>query len=162
MQVQIAPSQLQELAPTEAGVDRELSERLVQYRISKALSATDVEKVARERDHAKQWRLLMKRLAPHYKLGGSKEYGALRCLICLRDALAHRNASHNTVGTWPGRMDDCVRQRIIPVRRHRGHFEWTGQLLRAPVAEWALKTIEGWLRIADSVLPPTDDVQAKA
>jgi len=49
---------------------------------------------------------------------------ALGCWFKLRNLVAHRNARYLPLGAWPTELEDCVRQRAIPVTRSTG-IDWT-------------------------------------
>ena len=137
----------------EAACEAVLSEYVAAFEDRGVIAESITSEIRNERDHARQWARLVQQLAPQYALGSSSEYRALNCLVRLRNALAHRSASHTTVGTWPVELDPCVRTGILPVLRYRGHLEWTGQVLTPPVAEWACESVERWLDTAKALLP---------
>ena len=137
----------------EAACEAVLSEYVAAFEDRRVIPESITSEIRNERDHARQWALLVRQLAPQYALGSSSEYRALNCLVHLRNALAHRNARHKTVGTWPVELDPCVRMGILPVLRYSGHLEWTGQVLTPPVAEWACESVERWLETAKALLP---------
>jgi len=137
----------------EAACEAVLSEYVAAFEDRRVITESITSEIRDERDHARQWALLVRQLAPQYGLGSSSEYRALNCLVHLRNALAHRNASHKTVGTWPAELDPCVRMGILPVLRYSGHLEWTGQVLTPPVAEWACESVERWLETAKALFP---------
>jgi hypothetical protein len=137
----------------EAACEALLSEYVAAFEYRRVIAEVIAGEIRNERDHARQWARLVQQLAPKYTLGSSSEYRALNCLVRLRNALAHRNASHTTVGTWPLELDPCVRLGMPPVLRNRGHLEWTGQVLTPTVAEWACESVERWLDTAKALLP---------
>lgn len=137
----------------EAACEAFLSEYIATFEYRGAITEAIANEIRNERDHARQWARLMQQLAPKYALGSSPEYRALNCVVRLRNALAHRNASHTTVGTWPLELDPCVRMGMPPVVRYRGHLEWTGQILTPTVAEWACDSVKRWLDTAKALLP---------
>ncbi len=137
----------------EAACEAVLSEYIAALEYRGGISKSVADEIRSQRDHAQQWARLVQQLAPHYALGSSSEYRALNCVVHLRNALAHRNAGHTTVGTWPLELDPCVRMRILPVLRYRGHLEWTGQVLVPTVAEWACESVARWLDTAKALLP---------
>ena len=137
----------------EAACEAVLSEYVAAFEYRGVIAEAITSEIRNERDHARQWARLVQQLAPQYALGSSSEYQALNCVVRLRNALAHRNASHTTVGTWPLELDPCVRMGVLPVLRYRGHLEWTGQVLTPAVAEWACESVERWLDTAKALLP---------
>ena len=137
----------------EAACEAFLSEYVAVLAYRGVIAEAIASEIRNERDHARQWARLVQQLAPKYTLGSSFEYRALNCLVRLRNALAHRTASHTTVGTWPLELDPCVRVGMPPVLRYRGHFEWTGQVLRPAVAEWACESATSWLDTTKTLLP---------
>ncbi len=146
----------------EAALEAFLSEYVTAFDYRKLIPESIVTQIRSERDHSRQWALLLRQLVPQYELGSSSEYRGLNCLVRLRNVLAHRNASHTTVGTWPSELDACVRTGMLPVLRYQGHFEWTGQVLTPGVAIWACDVVERWFGTAKSILPdPSESVGSK-
>lgn len=137
----------------EAACEAVLSEYIAAFEYRGAIASSIASEIRNERDHARQWARLMRQMAPHYAVGSSSEYNALICVVRLRDALAHRNASLTSVGTWPKEVDPCVRTGIVPVLRYSGHLEWTGQVLTPTVAQWACDAVQKWLETAKAQLP---------
>src|SRR5258705_8082227 len=137
----------------EAASEAVLSEFVASFEHRGVIAEPITSEIRNERDHARQWARLLQQLAPEYALGSSSEYRALNCVVRLRNALAHRNASHTTVGTWPLELDSCVRVGILPVLRYSGHLEWTGQVLTPIIAEWVCESVERWLGTAKALLP---------
>lgn len=105
-----------------------------------------------EKDAREQWKLVLKYEAPTFMVGNSKEYLALGCLFRLRDHIAHRHARLLPMGTFPEKLDDCVRQGVVPVRRAEG-ADWTSVVLVHEVVLWAASTAKNWLDLAYE-LPP--------
>lgn len=137
----------------EAASEAALSEYIAAFEYRGLIKDSIASGIRNERDHARQWAQLFQQLVPQYALGSSSEYRMLNCVVRLRNALAHRNASHTTVGTWPRELDPCVRTGMLPVLRYRGHLEWTGQVLTSIVAEWACESVGRWLDTAKALLP---------
>lgn len=112
----------------------------------------ELEQIRSRWDAREQWNLLLAYCAPSYELGSSREYLALGCLFQLRDHVAHRHARLALTGTWPKKLEACVRQGTIPVRQAKG-ADWTSAVFVHEVATWAHAVARRWLRIADDLAP---------
>ena len=77
----------------------------------------------------------------------------LRCLVFLRNAIAHRKAAFLERGKWPSSLSTCKQR--IPYHKP-GEHHWTSVLLVADVAHWAVKQATAWLQWVDSELPSPD------
>jgi hypothetical protein len=111
------------------------------------LGATIVSQLRSEQDALEQWRVLLRQRDSTFRPGDSREYQALCCLFQLRNLVAHRNARYRPLDEWPDELDDCVRQKAIPVHRGKG-IDWTSAVYVEQVAEWAAKTAFEWLALA--------------
>jgi hypothetical protein len=132
-----------------AACEARLSEYVTRQESLKTLPRHFIECIRDERDALKQWRLLVRRRVPGFELGANREYDALGCLFELRNVVAHRSARATEVGTRPPDIQDCIRQRIIPVRRTAAPMDWTSTVYVPEVARWAYDTARDWLAIAD-------------
>lgn len=67
----------------------------------------------------------------------------LRCLVFLRNAIAHRKAAFLKLGKWPPSLSTCKQR--IPYHKP-GENHWTSVLLVPDVAHWAVNRATAWLR----------------
>ena len=135
-----------------AACEARLSEYLALSEFVDGTLTTELEQLRTIWDAREQWNRLLAFKAPMFDLGNSGEYRALACLFRLRDHIAHRHARISTLGTFPVKLDDCIRQGTIPVRRAE-RADWTSVLLLHEIARWAATTASDWLRVVNDVLP---------
>jgi hypothetical protein len=102
-----------------------------------------------ERDALRQWKGLIKIRIPSFDCGASAEYRAVGCLLKLRDHVAHRSARFAPLNSFPKKLDSCVAQGTIPVRKAEG-TDWTSVIFVHEVASWAAQTAGAWLDFADN------------
>ena len=135
-----------------AACEARVSEYLAHWEFASSPLPADLEEIRGKTSALEQWRMLLRSQAPSYSLATSREYQHLGCLFRLRDLVAHRNARLRLVGSVPEQISDCVRQRVIPIRK-LVTGEWAGIVLVFEVAEWAAQTARQWLNIADKLMP---------
>ena len=135
-----------------AACEGRLSEYLAHWEFSSGPSPVELQVIRREWDAREQWRILLKSRAPEYNLGLSREYLQLGCLMRLRDLVAHRNARLQRIGEVPNRIAACVRQGVIPVSKSGGS-DWPSVVLISLVADWAVKTSDECLALAEQLVP---------
>ncbi len=135
-----------------AACEARLSEYLAHYEFASGPLPEELAALRNEPDASKQWCLLVRNTSPEYDLGTSVEYQHLVCLFRLRDVVAHRNARLQEIDSVPTHIEDCVRQRILPVRE-KAEGDWPTAVLVHEVAEWAEKTASNWIRVAGDITP---------
>ena len=74
----------------------------------------------------------------------------LRCLVELRNHLAHRHAAFLTPGQWPEDLKQCKKR--IP-GDPGANLDWTSTLLMPAVADWAAQTMAAFFEWATRLLP---------
>lgn len=132
-----------------AACEARLSEYVTRQESLKIFPEHFIQTIRDERDALEQWRLLLRQVAPTYKLGDNRVYLALGCLFELRNVVAHRHARAMVVGTRPKGIEACIAQGTIPARKVEKPMDWTSTVYVPEVAEWAFKTANDWLTIAD-------------
>jgi hypothetical protein len=137
-----------------AACEARLSEYLAHYEFASGTLPEDLERIRQNRDALEQWRLLFRSEKPEFNCGTCSEYAALGCLFRLRDLVAHRGARLVPLDSFPERIQDCVRQGILPVRKSSAK-DWTRVIFVHEVAKWASETATTWLRIVDEIFPFT-------
>ena len=135
-----------------AACEARLSEYLVHYEMVSTEPPPWIEEIRKGRDARDQWREVLSRVAPAFEPGSSRQYLALGCLLRLRDGIAHRGARIAAVDTFPPRLEDCVRQQVIPVRVAQG-ADWTSVVFVHEVGKWAHGAARSWLELAYSLAP---------
>lgn len=95
------------------------------------------------------------RLLKHYDSSVNcqkhKPFQDLRCLVALRNCIAHRKAAFLKLGTWPEELRSCRRR--IPYYKN-GVYDWTSVLLVPSVATWAIRVADNWNAWWMSRVPP--------
>ena len=88
--------------------------------------------------------------SPGQTCGTHEPFKNLRCLVELRNHLAHRHAAFLTPGQWPDDLKQCKKR--IPAEPG-AHLDWTSALLIPAVADWAARTMGALFEWATPLLP---------
>jgi len=135
-----------------AACEARLSEYLAHWEFVAHETPPAILQIRSNTDARYQWKELLAHRAASYDCGKSKEFLALGCLFRVRDHIAHRHARTAALGSFPDKLDDCVRQGVVPVRSPEG-MDWTSVIFLHEVARWAADAADDWLRVADGILP---------
>ncbi len=136
-----------------AACEARLSEYLAHYEAASGTLPDPLVRIRKQTNAREQWMVLLHHGAQQFNCGQSRAYLHLGCLFRLRDLVAHRNARLELVGSVPNQIEDCVRQRVIPVSDVQKATGWHTVLLVAAVADWAYKTAANWLRLVKKLIP---------
>lgn len=129
-----------------------LSEYLARWEGQVRPLPPDLEALRDQPNALEQWKALLKSRLPSFDAGARKEFLALGCLFRLRDHVAHRHARMMALDSFPRRLADCVRQRVIPVRQS-SRVDWTSIVFVHEVAAWAAETAKSWIALAEQDVP---------
>ena len=135
-----------------AATEARLSEWLARFEFLNHGLPPELQAIRDHPDALRQWKALLAVRAPAFKLGESAAYAALGCLGRTRDCVAHRNARLATLGTFPTKLADCVRQKVVPTRAAPS-ADWTSVVLVHEVAQWAHRTAHEWITLSRELLP---------
>ena len=143
---------------TAAGAcDTFLSEFLTRAQMFRVLDTQAAGRIRSERDAAEQWKLLIKERASDstaaaaFNPSTSREYANIRCLLRLRNHVAHRHSRLTPADSWPQGLADCVAQKLIPVNDGR-FFDWATAAYTHVVAAWAHSGASAWLELMDNTI----------
>jgi hypothetical protein len=140
-----------------AACDTFLSEYLTRGQMFRLFDRPTVDRIRAVQDAGDQWKALIRARAPDAKEaasfdpGASPEFEELRCLLGLRNHIAHRHSRLTTLDTWPTGLADCVRRKIIPAEQER-FFDWATVAYRHQVAEWASAAAVKWIDLMERTL----------
>ena len=88
--------------------------------------------------------------SPQTRCDEEEPFKNLRCLIELRNHLAHRHAAFLMPGQWPEDLRNCRKR--IPAHTGEG-LDWTSALLVPQVADWAWSTMWTFFQWVGPLLP---------
>jgi hypothetical protein len=135
-----------------AACEAKLSEYLAHWEFVAHETPAEISRIRTNPDARYQWKELLAHRAPGYDCGTSKQFLALGCLFRVRDHIAHRHARSAALGSFPDRLDDCIRQGVIPVRRSKG-LDWTSVIFLNEIGRWAANAAGAWLGEVSRMLP---------
>ncbi len=135
-----------------AACEARLSEYLARVEFHEHGLVPELQTLRSEPDAREQWKKLLATRAPEFKPGESTLFAEVGCLFKVRDHIAHRHARFAPAGTFPPRLADCIRQKIVPARAAAG-ADWTSVVFVHEVATWAYRVAKGWVEESEQLLP---------